>query len=212
MTTTYQTDLELVARVVTGDRAAWASFVDTHQVHIHYALLRTLTRRHHNPSAEDLEDLEADLMLNLAANRFRRLQGYRGQCSLRQWLKVVASNYAIDFLRKQRPTLPLTTLDTNDPILASPQLIDPRPGPDVHIAHQELTAQLNTLIRQLNDEDQLFVELYYRREHSFEHVAELMGTTVGAVYARKNRIRKRLKSLAKQAQHESSDHESKGRR
>lgn len=204
MTTSYQTDLELVARVVTGDRAAWASFVNTHQVHIHYALLRTLTRRHHNPTPEDLEDLEADLLLNLVANRFRRLQGYRGQCSLRQWLKVVASNYAIDFLRKQRPTLPLTTLDPDDTLLTHPELVDPSPSPDTHIAHQQLTAQLNALIQQLNDEDQLFIELYYRREHSFERVAELMGTTIRASYARKNRIRKRLKALAQKAREENA--------
>jgi DNA-directed RNA polymerase specialized sigma24 family protein len=39
------------------------------------------------------------------------------------------------------------------------------------------------------------LELHLEQELSFEEIAAAMDTTVGAVYARKNRIRKKLISM-----------------
>ena len=193
MSETYQGDQALVAAIVAGDRDAWLRLVQRHQIDIHYALIRALQYRGTNPSDDVLEDLEADLMLTLARDHFRRLQSYRGQCTLKQWLKVVAGHFAIDHLRKQRAFVPLPTQD-------GPRgLIDPAPSPYEQVEQQQLGEALVDLLGQLGDEDQIFVELYYRRELSFERIAAMMGTTVGATYARKNRLRKRLKKLAERA-------------
>jgi len=194
----YAADIALIDLVVGGDRLPWEQFATQHELTLRFALIRTMARFGLTPTAEQLEDLEADLSLNLVAQNFRRLAKYSGRCSLRQWLKVVAGNFAVDHLRRQRPVI---SLDLEGPgHSAADSLVDESPGPDELIERRELQESIENLLAQLNDEDRLFVELFYARGHSYESVAELMGTTLGAVYARRNRIRKRLTSLAEQAQ------------
>lgn len=193
----YAVDIALVDRIVGGDRGAWEQFAKQHQLTLRFALIRTLARFGKTPTPEQLEDLEADLSLNLVAQGFRRLSKYSGRCSLRQWLKVVAGNFAVDHLRRHRPII---SLDGEAGHTAADHLVDESPGPDALLEQRQLQESVASLLAHLNDEDRLFVELFYARGHSYEAVAELMGTTLGAVYARRNRIRKRLTSLAEHAQ------------
>jgi RNA polymerase sigma factor (sigma-70 family) len=191
----HSADLALIAAICGGDRAAWQRLVETFGADLRGALRRALLSRGCPVAQHTLEDLEADLWLGLVADSFRRLSAYSGRCGLRQWLKVVASNHVIDFLRRQRPTVSLSGGASEDGE-AIPDLDLPSADPDP-LTQLEDRRQADTLRRALDllsDEDRLFVELYYQRELSFERVAELMSTTVGATYARKNRLRKRILS------------------
>jgi RNA polymerase sigma factor (sigma-70 family) len=187
----YSADLDLIQRVCGADNKAWEDLVQRHSADVRGAVLRTLQSRNFYAPPATVEDIQGDLWLGLVADNFRRLSAYSGRCSLRQWLKVVASNHVVDFLRKQRPTIPIATGPED---LTSGAIDLPSHEPDAPtLLHQhQQTAALLSALAQLSDEDRLFVELYYHRELSFERVAELMGTTVGATYARKNRLRKRI--------------------
>ena len=72
-------------------------------------------------------------------------------------------------------------------------------GPDAHdlLEAQEQRRAVAELFSTLSAEDRAFVEFYYARGLSYEEVAELMGTTLGAVYSRRNRIRKKLTEAAR---------------
>jgi RNA polymerase sigma factor (sigma-70 family) len=104
---------------------------------------------------------------------------------------VVAANAVIDHLRARRPSVSLESLEE-----AGTELPDSSASPEEVFARQELEQAVERLFAQLGDEDTLFVELHYARGLPHERVAELMGCSVGAVYARKSRIRKRLSELA----------------
>lgn len=201
----YAADCALVARVCAGDRAAWADLVQVHAPTLRFALIRTLARHGVHASETLLEDLEGDLTLRLVARDFRKLRRYSGRCSLRQWLKVVAGNFAIDHLRRRRPLIALRTVPQSDDAPPEPgvmhgdQLVSDAPGPDERLDDRRRRRAIAQMLGELNDEDRLFVELYYARGLGYEQVAELMGTTVGAVYQRKNRIRKRLTAMARAA-------------
>ena len=56
--------------------------------------------------------------------------------------------------------------------------------------------QLRSLYKRLPEPDQHFIHLYVFEELSFDAIAEAMNTSVGAVYARKNRVRMKLLSMA----------------
>jgi RNA polymerase sigma factor (sigma-70 family) len=178
---------------VRGERAAWQTLLERHEVTIHYAVLNTMRARGHAPASDEITDLECDIVLALADRGFRKLAAYSGRCKLSHWIKVVASHYTIDRLRQRRSTLSL-----DDPKVEALRatLHTAAPSPRDLCQRREQLAALRTLYRDLPEADQEFVELYVFRELPFETIARQMNTSVGAVYARKNRVRKKLLALA----------------
>ncbi|MCA9565057.1 MAG: sigma-70 family RNA polymerase sigma factor, partial [Myxococcales bacterium] len=98
----YALDLCLIEDCVHGSAQAWAELVSRHELDVFYAL-RNAFRVHHVHATEDLlSELQAEIFFRLVRNDFRRLRKFDGRCSLKHWLKVVSSNFVIDYLRKKR--------------------------------------------------------------------------------------------------------------
>lgn len=192
----YAEDRRLVEACARGETWAWATMLEKYEVTIHYAVLNTLRARGHEPTSDEVADIEADIVLALAKNNFRKLARYSGRCKLSHWLKVVSNNFTIDRLRQKRPSVSLdddfapaakalrATLDTGEPT------------PREAFQKQQMLEKLRGLYTELAQGDRTFVELHVFEELSFEEIAQRMETTVGAVYARKNRVRKKLMTLA----------------
>jgi RNA polymerase sigma-70 factor (ECF subfamily) len=187
-----EADLALVEDCLAGQQAAWETLVRRHEPTVHLAIRQAL--KIHTGSGEEAEvvELVAELFFRLVSNDFRRLRRYAGRSSLKTWLKVVAGNFVIDELRRSRPDL---SLDDPDWAGLRAQLATSTAAPDARLERDEARALLNRLASQLPPDDRRFVELYYARELSFEAVAKAMSTTVGAIYSRKNRVRKKLAEL-----------------
>jgi len=171
--------------------------IERYERTLYYAVLNTLRAYGAWVTTDRVADIQADIMVELVKDDFRRLRKYSGRCRIEPWLKVVASNYTIDQLRKQRPTVSIDQ-DTESARRLRSSLPDLRPMPDEALRRRELTESLRALCAALPDDDQRFVELFYRQERTFEEIAEAMQTTVGAIYARKNRVRKKLIALAQE--------------
>jgi len=184
-------DRALVDACVAGAGGAWAALVQTFGPGVRAAIRRCLERHVGYAADAVVEDLEANLFLGLVVDDFRKLRGFRGQSSVATWLKVMAVNATVDHLRRQWPTVPVGPGEPFDL---------PQPGPGVEEAmHREaLFARLRAMWATLPEADAQFVELYFVQELPFETIAEQLGTTVPALYTRKNRIRKRLLALAEE--------------
>ena len=191
----YIEDYALVQRLIAGDRASWADLIRRHERTVHFAIVNTLRTYGAHASADRVADLQGDVMVDLVSRDYRKLRRYSGRCRLDHWLKVVAGNYTIDTLRKKRPTVSLTD-DTGPARSLRESLPSPGPSPDARLSRHQRLEGLRALYTELSPGDQRFVELYVKQELSFEEVAAAMNTTVGAVYARKNRVRKKLTDLA----------------
>lgn len=50
-----------------------------------------------------MEDLVQSFFARLSEDNYRRLRSWRGDATLKTWLIAVAKNFAIDWLRRQRP-------------------------------------------------------------------------------------------------------------
>jgi RNA polymerase sigma factor (sigma-70 family) len=190
-------DLARVQRCIEGDRGAWGALLRAHEPAIRGAVLHTLRARGVWLGEDALQDMLGDLLVELVGRDFRRLRAYSGRCRLGAWLKVVATHYTIDQLRRRRPLRSLQDEDAAGRALAD-TLVDPGPSPERALGEAQQAAALWRLMAQLPEEDQRFVELFFVQERPFEEVAAQMGATVGAVYARKNRVRRRLLRLAAQ--------------
>ena len=122
-------DTDLVRRARRGDSAAFEALYRRHARAVHGFALRLCG----DPAAA--EDIVQDTVLKL----FGFLGGFRDEAPLRPWLKRVASNLAIDRLRRQRPQL--------DAPLEEDAWADRGPGPDLHAEGEGLLRRLPPLVR-----------------------------------------------------------------
>jgi RNA polymerase sigma-70 factor (ECF subfamily) len=139
-------------------------------------------------------EIHNQIFLGLMEQDGRRLGRWEGRSKLSHWIKVVSVNRTIDYLRARRPMLPLD--DPYGPGAAAlERLTHSGPDPEQAALRAERARILGRAIGRLAAHDRRLVRLIYIEGRSGEDVARELGTTVGAVYTRKNRIRKRLKKL-----------------
>lgn len=107
-----EADRALIAHCVAAEPGAWREFVDrfaglfAHVVQ-HSAQMRSLTLQ-----PADVDDLIADVFVEILAGDFAVLKRFRGQSSLAKYLIVIARRVVIRELRQRRATeqaKPLTT-------------------------------------------------------------------------------------------------------
>lgn len=184
-----QRDRALVDACIAGSADAWADIVALHHDAVRFAIIRTLHVHRYAAPDHLVEDLEAALFLRLVVDDFRRLRQFRAQSTLKSWLKVLAANATIDHLRKRRNTVSTDPQEGLD-------LHDPAPSALAHLERKELLERLRNFWGTLPQADAEFVALYFVQELPFDEIAQTLGATPAALYARKNRIRKRLLEFA----------------
>jgi RNA polymerase sigma factor (sigma-70 family) len=191
------TDAELVQACIDRTAGAWDLLVARHRDIVRATIARTLRSHTDYADADAIDDIEASLFLSLMNDDARRLRGFRGQASLRGWLRVLAAHRTIDVLRGQRHLVRLDapTLDGDETRLDA--MPDASPGAEDRLQRAQLRQRLALLCSQLNADEQQFVELFYHQELDFTAISAITGSTPAALYTRKNRIRKRLQELAR---------------
>jgi len=187
-------DLEFVQRCVTGDKLAWHEFVDKYSRLIYkynYCVLHTKDPRLAQESADDLLQ---EIFLLLVKDNFKKLKSFQAKngCSLASWLRQVAVNHTIDYLRRTKPTISLDEPDEDGLILKdifalnNPHALD-------RLSDQEKLKNLKSCIDALEKDDKYFLELYINRGLTLEEMRGHLRISRGAVDMRRSRIIERLK-------------------
>lgn len=172
-----QSDLALVARCCSGDRAAWQQLVNEHVRIMHAAIIRS-TRL----PPEDREDILQSLVVHLLENGCQRLSRYRGDAHLSTWLASVARNYAIDVVRKRMQTNTVT-LDEAEPSA---------PGWSERLLQG---VDLDRAFSQLDPLDRMILRLVYQEGLSYEQVAQVTRLPVNTLASRILRAKRRLHGM-----------------
>ena len=189
-------DEVLVRRCLAGEPAAWELFAERFSGLVYFAIVHTLKGGGGRRSLPDdlVGEVHNQIFVGLMEDQGRRLGRWHGRSKLSHWIKVVSVNRTIDFLRARRHTLPLDDLDHPVATLMA-RFAAPGPDPEQASMRSERARILDVALRELSARDRHLVRLTFVEGLSGEEVARALGTTVGAVYTRKNRIRKRLRTL-----------------
>jgi RNA polymerase sigma-70 factor, ECF subfamily len=167
-------DAELIAAHRAGDREAFARLVDRHAHQMWEVAVRTLGNR------QDAADAVQDALV--AA--YRRAGSYRGEASVRTWLRRILVNTCIDRIRHDRirATVPWPTWEV------------PARGPDqaTELATRLAVADALAL---LPAEQRVAVVLVDVQGWALLEVAAVLGVPVGTVKSRCSRGRARLAQL-----------------
>lgn len=170
-------DETLVARAVAGDRAAFETIVSRHQRPI-INYLHRLT---------GLRDGAMDLAQDVFIKVYLSLGTFDPRYRFTTWLYRIASNCAIDHLRKRQvPTCPIgETSQHGDRTAAEPSVAGSEPSPDDVLRLRELEGRLETAIGELPIHYRQLLLLRHRHHCRYDEIARITSLPIGTV---KNRI------------------------
>ncbi len=161
---------QLVDACVAGDRSAMQQLYEQCSDHVYGLMVRIVGR-------QDADDLTQHVFLTM----FRKLEQFNGQSKLDTWLYRLATNEALQHLRrsKRRSTSPLVTEPATD-------------DPD-RICASEEAELLESALARLEPELRAVLLLKEQQGMSYHEIAETVGIPEGTVGSRLNRARKELR-------------------
>src|ERR1700704_5618110 len=85
-------DTEIISKVLSGDKQAYAGLVNRYQNYVFTLALRFTKNR------EDAEEIAQDIFIKA----YRALADFKGTSKFSTWLYTIVNNTCITFLRKKR--------------------------------------------------------------------------------------------------------------
>ena len=145
---------------------AFNSIVDSYSERLYWHVRRFLC------SHEDTNDLLQDIFIKIWSS----LPSFRGDAQIYTWLYRIATNETLNYLKKIKRENAVS-LDEVGQILAA------RIDEDPYFNGDALQRELHKAIQQLPEKQRLVFNMRYFDELKYEDIAEITGTSVGALKA-----------------------------
>lgn len=175
-------DQRLLQKAKRGDRSAFAELVDKYRDRIYAYLYRMVGGR------EDALDLAQETFLRVYSN----LHNFQLGQPFKPWLYRIASNLAIDHLRKRRDTISLDAPRNNEDDWFL-ELADDGPNPESQHEQTELAVYLARLVQELPEGYRSVVLLRHGQELSYQEIADVLHLPISTVKTRLFRAREALR-------------------
>ena len=133
---------------------------------------------------QDAEDIVQETFLRA----YRALDRFDPQAQVSTWLYAIASNCAIDLLRRRKRRGPQVELDRD----GHAEPAGAEPGPERRAVHRELGARVQAELGRLAPKERVAFTLRHFEDLSIREIADLMGTPEGSV---KNNIFRAVRKL-----------------
>jgi RNA polymerase sigma-70 factor (ECF subfamily) len=171
------TDEALVRSALAGDRSAFEQLVRRHQRPLVNHLYRQIGHR------DGALDLAQEVFLKV----YLSLASFDPKYRFTTWLYRIASNCAIDHLRKKKPVtcaLPSDPTSSAEPV---PERIGARGQPTPHdvLRYRELLRRVELAIQELPPDFRQLLLLRHRQHCRYDEIARITELPIGTV---KNRI------------------------
>ena len=176
------TEQELVRAAAGGDTEAFERLVETYENKIYTLALRM------SGSPDDAGDIAQEAFL--AA--WRGLPAFRGEAGFATWLYRLASNAAIDYLRRQRKQRGERSLDDEELGLDA---VDAGPGPQDAAEGEEVRSAVAAGLRALSEGHRQVLVLRELQGLSYEEIAAVLAVDLGTVKSRISRARSALRKI-----------------
>ena len=185
-----QLDVELVQRAISGDQKAYSELLERYREPVYYMLLKMVN------NASDADELT----IVAFGKAFKNIRQYTPNFAFSTWLFKIATNNAIDFLRKKK----INNISISDTISDTDSLPvnirSDQPTPEERMIAEQKIKALRTLVANLKPRYRKLVELRYFSEYTYEEISTEMGLPIGTVKAQLFRARELLQNAIKESQ------------
>jgi RNA polymerase sigma factor (sigma-70 family) len=187
-------DVELVMSARNGDEKAFVALMRRYKDTIYYMLLKMVNNK------TDAEDLTIEAF----GKAFVNIHQYAPQFAFSTWLFRIASNNAIDFMRKKRAvTVPLETSNSMDKNHNRERIINAHEDtftPEEYYIKGQKAKILRKIVAKLKPRYRTLLELRYFKEYSYEEIAKELNLPLGTVKVQLFRSREMLFDLLKDSE------------
>lgn len=179
----------LVERARGGDDRAFEGLVTLYQDRIHSYVARMLN------DPEEAFDITQDAFVRA----YQSLPRFRGTASFQTWLYRIATNLAIDAIRRGRRrnegAISLDApLDTPEGSVVR-ELPDEGRGPELEAAGQAVRQEVEAALLQVSPRLRPVLVMYDLQGMSYQEIAQVLGCPLGTVKSRLFNARMQLKEL-----------------
>ena len=178
-----QDEAALVAEAIGGSELAFRTLVERYQRPV-FSLVLRMVRDH---------GIAEDVTQEVFVKAWMALARYDPRRRFASWLFKIASNAAIDQLRRKKlPTTPLETSDADQSSILDRIEDERSESPDTLVKRHELSAALEAAVAALRPEYRLVVLLRFREELPYKDIAEATGMPLGTVKTNLRRARREI--------------------
>lgn len=176
-------DYQLIDQALDGQQTAYQKLVEKYSNVVGLLIRKVI----HN--AGEIEDLKQEVFIKA----FNSLHTFKREYAFSTWLFRIATNHAIDFLRKKQ----LLTYSMEDSLETQDgsrrqQFAAPVPNPESKLIQKEATVQIQKAISRLPEKYRICIELRHREDKSYEEISEELNLPLGTIKARIFRAREIL--------------------
>lgn len=175
----FKEDNYYIEKVLNGDTACFAQLVEKHKNMAFTIAIKILK------IPEDAEEVAQDAFLKA----YNSLKNFKGESKFSTWFYRIVYNEAISKTRKKKPEVSAIDEDiinnyTTDQVSRSVN----------RLSEEEQIVVINQIIKNLPEEENLLLTLFYKKEQSIDEISKMTGYTVSNVKVKLYRIRKKLYS------------------
>ncbi len=178
-------DRRLLERCLAHSPRSWEDFVDRFLGLVMHVINHTGSSRSTRLTAQDREDLAAEVFLAILANDFAVLRNFRAQSSLATYLTVIARRVVVRELLRQRAHTPLL-----DPHSMPARGSDSERSVEDRIVDHEEVARL---LEGLSTDEAEIVRLYHLEGRSYQEISSRVGIPENSIGPTLSRARAKMR-------------------
>lgn len=180
-------DITYIAAILNGQTQVFAKIQKKYNRMITAVIRRVV----HNEL--DIQDLVQETYIKA----YNALSTYDTKYSFSSWLMKIATNHAIDFLRKKKlETISIANQSNdNDEEDYFIQIPDPNSLPDQNLAQKELQNTIKIILESMPENFRQIITLRFQQELDYNEIAEKLSIPLGTVKATLFRAKKMMSAL-----------------
>ncbi len=183
-------DFKLIDRAtIHQDEKAFAELMQRYKKPVYHMILKMV---------RNVDDAE-DLTIEAFAKAFKNLKKFKKEFTFSTWLFRIATNNAIDFIRKKKlETMSLDTSfkdDSGETITID--VVDNELNPMEETIKSQKIELIRIFVNKLPPKYQRLVKLRYFNELSYEEIAKELESPLGTIKAQLHRARELMYDLVK---------------
>lgn len=184
-------DADLLKRCLAKQPGSWNDFVDRYLSLIYHAIHYSAHLRSAKLSAEDVEDIAAEVLVQLVADNSKALRDFKGEASLSTYLTVIARRICVHELTRRQAVRDEIRKGVSRPVE------DETDDSEAVAKGMEKLDQVESLLRRLSGKQREIVRLYYLESRTYEEISTELNVPVNTIGSILTRARAKLRELSK---------------